>query len=148
MCGGGFEVGHRQEGIRRRLEPDEVGALRRRPGLVELDELQAPALELLERDRGPEVGAFGERDRLTGRQERQDDAEGRGGSRREEQRLAAFELTERTLGRKPVRVGVALVVQLAGLGVPVGQMVARSSGSTARTLVRLRFRFDAVRFLT
>ena len=45
MSGGRLEVGHCQERIRRRLEPDEVGAGRRRAGLVELDEPQAPALE-------------------------------------------------------------------------------------------------------
>jgi len=38
MSARGFEVGHRQEGIRRRLEPDEVGALGRGSCLVELDD--------------------------------------------------------------------------------------------------------------
>ena len=44
MCGGGLEVGHREEGIRRRLQPDEVDAVRRITGLVEFDDAQAPAL--------------------------------------------------------------------------------------------------------
>ena len=46
--GRGLEVRHRQERVRGRLEPDEVDAVGRRPGLVELDVPDAPALELAE----------------------------------------------------------------------------------------------------
>ena len=45
---GGLEVGHRQERVRRCLEPDELDAVGRRAGLVELHVLEAPALELAE----------------------------------------------------------------------------------------------------
>ena len=43
MRGGGLEVGHRQERVRRRLEPDELHAVRRRARLVELDDARAPS---------------------------------------------------------------------------------------------------------
>ena len=69
MCSRGLEVGHREEGVRRRFEPDEVDAVGRRAGLVELDDVQAPAFELAEEDAGSEVGAFGERDRVAGGEE-------------------------------------------------------------------------------
>jgi hypothetical protein len=35
--GGRFEVGHRQQRVRRRLDPDDVGLGGRRPALVEED---------------------------------------------------------------------------------------------------------------
>ena len=41
--GRGVEVGHRQERVRRRLEPDEVDAVGRRAGLVELDDVERPS---------------------------------------------------------------------------------------------------------
>ncbi len=43
VCRRRLEVRHRQERVRRRLDPDEVGLGRRRPGLVELDVSHAPA---------------------------------------------------------------------------------------------------------
>jgi hypothetical protein len=72
--GRGFEVGHRQEGIRGRLEPDELHALGRRPRLVELDVSQTPALEDAEHRRRPEVAALGDRDRVAGAEESKHDA--------------------------------------------------------------------------
>ena len=51
MSSGRVEVGHRQERVRRRLEPDQVDAVRRRARLVELDEPQSPASRA--RERGP-----------------------------------------------------------------------------------------------
>ena len=62
----GLEVGHGQEGIRRRLEPDEVDLAWRRARLVELDDIEAPALELVEQDSGTEVRAFGQGDCVSG----------------------------------------------------------------------------------
>ena len=64
MCGCGLEVGHREEGIRRRFEPDEVDATWWRARLVELDDSQAPPFELAEEDARSEVPAFGEADRV------------------------------------------------------------------------------------
>ena len=65
MGDGGLEVGHRQERVRRRLDPHEIDALGRRARLVELDLADAPASELVEHGAGPVVGAFCERDRLS-----------------------------------------------------------------------------------
>ena len=63
---GGLEVGHRQERVRGRLEPDELDAVRRRARLVELDVLQAPPLEDAEHRGRAEVTALGDRDRVPG----------------------------------------------------------------------------------
>ena len=61
---GRLEVGHRQERVRRCLEPHEVDAVRRRAGLVELDEPETPLLESAQKQRSPVVTALCERDRL------------------------------------------------------------------------------------
>ena len=45
MRGGELEVGHGEERVRGRLDPDEVGRHRRRARLVVLDVAEAPALE-------------------------------------------------------------------------------------------------------
>ena len=71
---GRFEVGHRQERIRRRLDPDEVGACGRRAGLVEEDVLEPPALELAEENAGPVVRVLRQRDRRAGREQRRERA--------------------------------------------------------------------------
>ena len=55
MRGGRLEVGHGQERVRRRLQPDRGRRRRRRAGLVELDEAQAPALECVEEHAGAVV---------------------------------------------------------------------------------------------
>ena len=55
MGSGRLEVGHRQERVRRRLQPDQVGAVGRRAGLVELDVLEPPAAELVHDHAGAEV---------------------------------------------------------------------------------------------
>ena len=117
--GGGLEVGHRQERIRRRLEPDELHAVGRRPGLVELHVLEAPARELPEERRRAVVAALGDRDRVARPQERQDDRGRRAGARREEKRLAALELA-RARARRRLRSG------------------ARSAGSRTRRARRPR----------
>ena len=117
--GGGLEVRHGQERIRGRLEPDEVGAGRRRARLVELDEAQAPALEQVEELAGSVIGALGERDRPPGLELGKDECGDRGRPRGEEQRLAAVELAEDTLGLGPRRVGETLVVEVAGPAVSV-----------------------------
>ncbi len=49
------EIRHRQERVRGRLEPDEVGPRRRRARLVELDVAEAPAAELREGGAGAVV---------------------------------------------------------------------------------------------
>src|SRR5262245_53886584 len=116
---GGLDVGHRQEGVGRRLEPDELHALRRRARLVELDVLQPPALEHAEHRRRPVVTTFGDCDRVARGEQRENDRGRRAGAGREEQRLAAVELAERELRRDTGRVRVALVVELARLTVLV-----------------------------
>jgi hypothetical protein len=88
--------------------------------LVELDVAHAPALERVEEHAGAVVAALGERDRLAGLQQGEHQRRRRAGAGGEEQRLAALELRELGLGRKPVRVRIALVVQLARLTLPVG----------------------------
>ena len=120
MGGGGLEVGHRQERVRRRLDPDEVGVRRRRAGLVEEDVPKPPALELGERDAGAVVGVLGERDRLARLEQREHDGGRRRRSRGEEDGLAALELAERALGLDPDRVRVARVVERPRLAVHVG----------------------------
>ena len=92
--GRGLEVRHRQERVRRRLEPDELHALRRGPGLIELDVLEAPLAECLECDAGAEIAALGERDRVARLQEREDECSRRAAPGREEQGLPAVELPE------------------------------------------------------
>ena len=48
-----LEVGHRQERVRRRLQPDDVDPAGRRSRLVELDVPDSPALERPEEQRVP-----------------------------------------------------------------------------------------------
>ena len=119
VSGRGLEVGHRQKRVRRRLEPHELYALRRRTGLVELDVLQAPALEDPEHRRRPEVAALGNGDRVARAEQPEHDRGRRPGAGREEERLAAVELAERLLRRDSGRMRVALVVELARLAVLV-----------------------------
>src|SRR5581483_12159551 len=85
-----------QERVRRRLEPDQVDAVGRRPGLVELDALEAPAAELLAHDHaGAEVAAFGERDLPSGLEQCEQQRRRRRRARREEERLAVRRTLER-----------------------------------------------------
>ena len=109
-----MEVRHRQEGVRRGLEPDELDAVRRRPGLVELDVAHTPLRERLEGAARPEVAALGERDRVARLQQRQDECRRRAGARGKEQRLAALDRAERVLRRRDRRRVVARVVETAG----------------------------------
>ena len=58
-----LEVGHRQQRVRGRLDEDQVGPVGRRPGLVELDDVDAPRRKVVEEHAVAVVGALGERDR-------------------------------------------------------------------------------------
>ena len=135
--GCGLEVGHRQEGIRGRLEPNEVCALGRRLRLVEFGEAHAPAFERAEEKSRAVVGALGERDRLAGLQQAEHERGDRAGARGEEQRLAALELAERPFRRNPGWVRVALVVEggrLTALVRPDRRAVERLHGPTLVSL--------------
>ena len=101
MGGGRLEVRHRQERVRGRLEPDEVGALRRRRRSGRTRRAEAPTAELAQQHAGAVVRAFRERDGLPGLEQGQHDRRGRRGARGEEKRVAAVELAER--GARPPR---------------------------------------------
>src|SRR6185437_11190968 len=90
-------------------EPDELHAVGRWPGLVELDVAEPPALEGLERDAGPEVAPLGERDRVARLQLREDEGRRCPRAGGKEDGVAAVELAEPGLGLGPRRVAVALV---------------------------------------
>ena len=113
--GGRLEIGHRQERVRRRLEPDELRTARRRPRLVELDVPQIPARKRLEQATRAEVRAFGERDRLARSQRRERERRRRAGSGGEEHGGAAVELAEPRLCLRHGRVPVARVEEVARL---------------------------------
>src|SRR3954469_24888564 len=108
MGGRGLEVRHRQKRIRGRLEPDEVRTVRRRSGLVELDDVQPPAPELAERDARSEVRAFGEGNCLPGPEEGEHDCDCGARPGREQERMAALEPAELALSRGARRMRVAL----------------------------------------
>ena len=95
VAGRRLHVRKGEKGIRGRFEPDQIGLLGRRAGLVELDEEHAPGLELAKEDAGPVVAALRERDRLAGREQAEHGRGRRGRPGGEEQRVAAFELAER-----------------------------------------------------
>ena len=120
MRGGRVEVRHREERIRRRLDPYELHVVGRRSRLVELDMAYAPARELVEEDAGAVVRALRERDRVTRLQQREHETRRGPGARRIEQCVAAVELPERTLGFRNRRRRVARVVELARLTALVG----------------------------
>ena len=115
MCGCGLEVGHREVRIRRGLEPDELDALGRRAGLVELDVAQPPAGERLEGDTGAEVTPLGERDRVAGLEHREHERGRRAAAGGKEQCPAAVELAEAFLGLGDGRAAVPGVIELSGL---------------------------------
>ena len=128
-----IEVRHRQERVGRRLEPDQVRVGRRRPGLVELDEAHSPPLERGEERRRPVVGALGQRDRLPGLEQPEHERRRRPCTGREEERLAALELRQRSLCGQAVGMSVALVVELSRLAFPVRpdrRAIKRFHGST------------------
>ena len=138
MSGRGSEVRQREKRIRRRLQPDEVDAVRRRAGLVELDLLDPPARELVEDRAGSVVGAFRERDRLARTQQREHERRRGRGPRGEEQRLASVERSDPCLGLRERRARVARVRERPGLTVlerPRGRAVDR----------RARHRREAIR---
>ena len=114
-----LEVRHRQDRVRRRLDQDEVGLARRRPGLVELDEADAPGLEQAHELRVAVVRGLGDRDRLPGAEQREEHGRDRAHPGREEQRPAAFECADRLLARHPGGVVVARVREQAWLAVHV-----------------------------
>ncbi len=115
MRGGRLEVGHGQERVRGRLDPDELHAVGRRPRLVELDVAQAPRLERLEGDARAEVAAGRERDRVARLQHREHERGRRARARGVEERRAAVQLAEARLGLDDGRVAVARVEELARL---------------------------------
>src|SRR5207244_9758186 len=94
MGGRRVEVGHRQEWIRRRLEPDELHARGRRTGLVELEVAQPPPLELRERDAGAVVRALGERDRVARREQGEHEGDRKSGARGKAAGMPAVELAD------------------------------------------------------
>src|ERR671914_2572429 len=117
---GPVEVRHREQRVRGRLDPNEVGTFGRRAGLVELDELEAPAFQHAHEDGGAVVGVVGDGDRVPRLEQRQQQG-GRGsGSGGEQEGMTAFEVAQRTFGLGACRVAVALVVELARLAVLVG----------------------------
>ncbi len=104
MRGRRVEVGHGQERVRRGLQPDQVRALRRRAGLVELDVLQSPAAELVHEHAGPEVPAGRQRDGVARLEQREEQRRRRGRPRGEEERLSirrALEGGQLPLGLDP-----------------------------------------------
>jgi hypothetical protein len=70
---GRVEVGHRQERVGRRFEPDEVDSLGRRSGLVELDVLEAPTLQFAKQRRRAVVAPLRDRDRVSWLQQRENE---------------------------------------------------------------------------
>jgi hypothetical protein len=122
MGGGPLEIRHRQERVRGRFQPQDVDAGRRRAGLVELDVLESPAPELVHDHAGAEVRAFGERDGLTGLEEREQPRRHGGGAGGEQERLtlrSALERSELPLSRDTRRVRVPRVDELAWLAVEI-----------------------------
>jgi hypothetical protein len=63
-CRGGVEVGEREEGVRRSLDPYEVGSRRRLASLVEVDPAQSPAAEIVYEHPDAVIRVAGERDLL------------------------------------------------------------------------------------
>ena len=142
---GRLEVGDGQERVRRRLDPDEIGVRGRSAGLVELDEAQAPPLELAEEDACPVVGIARERDRVAGLEQGEDERRRGRRAGREQERGAAVERLERALGLRARRVAVALVVVRARLAVyvrPDRRAVERlhARDSSSRTMPRISAR--------
>ena len=128
---GGLEVGHRQQRVRRRLDPDEVGAGRRRPGLVVLDVPSPQRSSSREEHAGAEVGALRERDRRAGPRAARARPPSRRPCRTRKQRVAALELAERALRRDAGRVRVPRVVERRpARRRSYGQIVERSSGGS------------------
>ena len=96
----GLQVGQREQRVRGRLDPDEVGAVGRRSGLVELDVVEPPAAEQRERADRPVVRVLRDRDALPGLEQGEDQRGRRARAGREQQRGATLELPERGLGRR------------------------------------------------
>src|SRR5436190_9002699 len=115
----GFEVGHSQERVRRRLEPHELHVRGWRLRLVELDVPESPAPERLERNAGPEVAAFGQGDRVSGLQQPQHECRRRAASRGIEEAVAAVELADCALRLDHRRIRIPRVVVRARLTVLV-----------------------------
>jgi hypothetical protein len=69
MGGSCLEVRHREQRVRRRLDPDEICAVRRRARLVELHEAEPPLPQHPHQHSGAVVGALREGDRLPGLEE-------------------------------------------------------------------------------
>ena len=93
--------------------------VRRRPGLVELDDVHAPGREVVEEHAMAVVRALGERDRAARAQHRQDDGRDRAHPGRVEERVAAVERAEGFLAGDPRRMVGARVREPARLAVLV-----------------------------
>ena len=92
------EVGEGQERVRRRLEPDQIGAGRRRRVWSNSRGRQPPAPEIADQHSHAVVRIGGDRDSLSLTQQAQQRCRRRGEPRREEQRVTAVELSQRGLG--------------------------------------------------
>ena len=123
-----LEVGHRQERVRRCLDEDEVDVRRRRPGLVELDDVDAPRLQVVEQHAVAVVGTLGQRDPAARMKHRQDDRRHGAHSRRVEERVTAVEPAELLLAGdagRMVGTGIRESPGLATLVWPRGLAVER-----------------------
>ena len=94
---GGLEVGHRQQRVGGSLDEDQVDLVRWCARLVELDDVHAPAAEMVEEHPVPVVRPLRQRDGAAGAQQRQHDGRDRPHPGRIEQRVAAVERSERLL---------------------------------------------------
>ena len=123
MRGRRVEVGKREEGVRRRLEPDEIRAGRRRARLVELDDRQPPAFELLEEEPDAVVRPLRDRDGLAGLEQAERRRRRGRHARCEEERVPALELAERLLRGDAGRMRVPHVGEF-----PLGAVRMRPDG--------------------
>ena len=119
MGGSRFEIRECEVRVGGRLQPDELDAVGWSAGLVELDNAESPVCERGERDPGAVVAAAGERDRVAGLEQRQDERRRRACAGGEEQRGTAVELAQRGLGGRDRRAAEALVVKLRQLAMLV-----------------------------
>ena len=114
-----FEVGHREERVRRGLDEDQVDVGRRRSGLVELDDVDAPRLQVVEEHAVAVVRPLRQRDPAARVEHRQDD--GRHGAHPGwvEERVTAVEPAELLLARDTGRMVGARVGEPSRLAVLV-----------------------------
>src|ERR1035437_10374697 len=112
MCPGDrvVEVGEAEHRVGAGLEPDESGLFGRRAGLVELEQAQAEARELVRNQMtSTDVGAEGNGDGVTRLAEGEHDTRDRGHAAGEEKSPPAFQLAEHALDLGRERMVVALI---------------------------------------